>query len=82
MREEGERGIIHRLRGKRGNRRISEEVRANVMALHREKYWDFGPTLASEKLSKLHGIEVNDETLRLWLLGEGKWEWQNKKECR
>jgi hypothetical protein len=80
VREEGDRGIIHRLRGRRGNRRISEEVRARVMALHREKYWDFGPTLASEKLSELHGIEISHETLRLWLLGEGKQEWQRKRK--
>jgi len=80
VREEGDIGIIHRLRGRRGNRRISEEVRARVMALHREKYWDFGPTLASEKLSELHGIEISHETLRLWLLGEGKREWQRKRK--
>lgn len=80
VREEGDIGIIHRLRGRRGNRRISEEVRARVMVLHREKYWDFGPTLASEKLSELHGIEISHETLRLWLLGEGKREWQRKRK--
>ena len=80
VREEGERGIIHRLRGRRGNRRISEEVKARVMALHRKKYGDFGPTLASEKLSELHGIEVSDETLRVWLRGEGKFKWQRKRK--
>lgn len=80
VRKEGERGIIHRLRGRRGNRRIAEEVKARVMVLHHEKYWDFGPTFASEKLSELHGIEVSDETLRLWLLAEGKFEWQRKRK--
>lgn len=80
VREEGDRGIIHRLRGRRGNRRIAEEVKEKALSLHHEKYWDFGPTLASEKLSKLHGIEVSDETLRLWLLAEGKWEWQRKRK--
>ena len=32
-----------------------------ALILHRKKYGDFGPTFASEKLSKLHGIEVSDE---------------------
>jgi transposase len=70
VREEGERGIIHRLRGRRGNRRIAEEVKRRALILHRKKYGDFGPTLASEKLSKVHGIEVSDETLRGWLGAE------------
>ena len=80
VREEGEKGIIHRLRGRRGNRRIAEEVKRRALALHREKYADFGPTLASEKLSKLHGIEVSDETLRGWLRAEGRYEWQRKRK--
>ena len=80
VREEGEKGIIHRLRGKRGNRRRSKELKARVLALCRKKYWDFGPSLASEKLSKLHGIEVSRETLRVWLRAEGKCEWQRKRK--
>jgi hypothetical protein len=79
VREEGERGVVHRLRGKRGNRKIMEGMKAKIMALYRTHYGDFGPTLASEKLASLHGIEISDETLRGWLLTEGKWCWQRKK---
>lgn len=78
VREEGEKGIIHRLRGKPGNRKIAERTRARVIRLCREKYWDFGPTFASEKLQEREGLRVNRETLRLWLGGEGKWAWQRK----
>jgi transposase len=80
VREEGERGIVHRLRGRRGNRRIAEEVKRRALTLHREKYADFGPTLASDKLSELHGITVSDETLRLWLKAEGKFKWERKRK--
>ncbi len=67
VRKEGERGVIHRLRGTPGNRRIEEGVKAEVLRLHGEKYHDFGPTLASEKLWEVHDIQLSDETLRLWL---------------
>jgi len=80
VRKEGNKGIIHKLRGEPGNRRMAKEVRERVMELYSEKYWDFGPTLASEKLYERDGIEVSHETLRLWLLEESKWEWQRRRK--
>ena len=80
VRVEGEIGIVHRLRGKQGNRAISEEVKAEILGLCSKRYWDFGPTLASEKLDEEYNIEVNHDTLRCWLLAtdKGKWDWQRK----
>jgi hypothetical protein len=80
VRVEGEAGIVHRLRGEPGNRAISEEVRAEVLELCSKRYWDFGPTLASEKLNEEYNIEVYHDTLRRWLLAtdKEKWEWQRK----
>ena len=49
-REEGDRGLIHRARGQPTNRGQAAEVKEIVLALYREQYWDFGPTLAAEKL--------------------------------
>lgn len=43
------------------------------MALVRERYADFGPTLACEKLCEFHGIAVSLETLRQWMIGAGLW---------
>src|SRR5271157_3366981 len=50
VRKEAERGVIHLSRGKviNGNRRRAD--RHKVLELYRKNYWDFGPTLASEKL--------------------------------
>src|SRR3972149_585173 len=70
---EGDRGIIHRLRGKASVRKISEETRRRAMRLYREHYDDFGPTLAQERLRERHRIEVSVETVRRWLLEEGLW---------
>jgi hypothetical protein len=32
--------------------------RETVLAIVRERYSDFGPTLAAEKLSELHGLDL------------------------
>lgn len=73
IRSEGSRGIIHRSRGRPSNRRISRQIKERVIHLYRTQYKDFGPTLASEKLLERNGIRINDETLRMWLLGTGDW---------
>ncbi len=71
IRQEGDKGIIHRLRGKPSNRTKPDNIRSKILALFKNKYWDFGPTLASEKLFERDKIRINDETLRLWLIKEG-----------
>lgn len=78
VREEGDTGIIHQLRGEPGNRRIDAKAKNEVLELYSREYGDFGPTFASEKLREVDGISVSDETLRLWLLSDGKHEWQRK----
>ena len=74
VRIEGDKGIIHKSRGKASGRKLPMQVRATVIKLYREKYTGFGPTLASEKLAELEGIQLSDETLRLWLLESGDWK--------
>ena len=78
LEKEGDRGVIHRLRGQPSNRRIDSELRCQAVAVYREDYGDFGPTLASEKLSE-RGISVCDETLRTWLLEEGLWKGRRRR---
>ena len=45
--------------------------RETVLAIVRERYSDFGPTLAAEKLSELHGVDLGVETLRQWMIDAG-----------
>jgi len=78
VRQEGDKGIIHKSRGKPGNRKTDDKVKAEVIELYHKKYWDFGPTFASEKLEELDNITVNHETLRLWLIAGSKRNWQRK----
>ena len=71
-------GLPHALRGTVGNRRKDKALKENVVTLYREKYKDFGPTLASEKLEELDGLEVNRETLRRWLRDACLWAGRSK----
>jgi len=79
VKAEGDRGIIHKSRGRPSNRKIADQIRGEVIDLYRSKYKDFGPTLASEKLLEREGIRISDETLRRWLIETGDWKKSRKK---
>jgi transposase len=91
IREEGDRGIQHRSRGKGSNRSLPKELVKKVTRLYQERYQGFGPTLTAEKLYELEGIEISRETIRTWLLESGQWQkkrkarahrrWRERKSC-
>src|SRR5580692_8757122 len=72
-RTEGPGGLISKRRGRSSNRRKPEAVRTKALSVVRERYWDFGPTLAAEKLREVHQITLGRETLRLWMIEAGIW---------
>ena len=49
---EGDGGVVHRLRGRRSNRQAKPGVKKRAMQLYREKYGDYGVTLAAECLAR------------------------------
>lgn len=51
FRKDGAKSLVSRRRGMPGNNRLPMEVRDLVMAIVKDRYADFGPTLAAEKLS-------------------------------
>lgn len=73
VRESGPAGLISKRRGRPSNRRLPPAYRDLAMALVRERYADFGPTLAAEKLRELHGFGISRETLRHWMMEDGLW---------
>jgi len=90
---EGDRGVVHRLRGKASNRRLPESLRSRALKLVRAKYRDFGPTLASEYLAQAEALEVSKETLRGWMMAAGLRRgkrrlveevhvWRQRRSCR
>jgi hypothetical protein len=76
---EGDRGIVHRSRGRSSNRAYADKVKERAISLYREKYRGFGPTLAVEKLLERDGMELSDETLRAWLMESGDWRRRRKR---
>jgi len=78
VRIEGDKGVIHKSRGRPSNRRIANTIRDKIIRRYRCEYSDFGPTLASEKLLERDQLQVSDETLRLWLLESGDWKKRRK----
>jgi hypothetical protein len=73
FREAGPAGLISKRRGRPSNSRLPSEYRGLAMALVCERYADFGPTLAAEKLTELHGFGISRETLRHWVIEDGLW---------
>lgn len=80
VKEEGAKGLAHHNRGKPGNRKFSESFVATVMTVIKEKYHDFKPTFASEKLLENHKIKIGRETLRKLMMKEGLWKGKQRKE--
>ncbi len=72
-RTDGPSAIAHRARGRHPNNRYHDAQRQMVLDIVRENYFDFGPTLAAEKLAEDHSFKLAPETLRQWMLADGLW---------
>ena len=82
VRANGASGLISRMRGKPSNRRHSDAFREQVMALVREHYADFGPTLAAEYLAERHDLVISHETLRKLMIEAGLWKDRDARRPR
>jgi len=69
----GPSGLVSAKRGHVSNRELPIEIRMRAMTLVRERYADFGPTLACEKLCECHGFKLAKETVRRWMRDAGLW---------
>jgi transposase len=94
LKARGDKAVIHALRGKPSNRKLSEPVREKILAiLSQDQYRDFGPTAASEELASKHDIRIGREALRQLLMVAGCWrakkqkveklhQWRERRSCR
>lgn len=80
VRKIGEAAVIHKLKGRVSNNFSGVSFKANVLGLIKERYSDFGPSFASEKLSEIENINVRPETLRLWMTEADIWKPHKKKK--
>jgi transposase len=72
-RDTGARGLVSKRRGRTSARRIDDQERQRFIDLVRQRYADFGPTLAAEHLREHHGFAYSHETLRSWMIEAGLW---------
>ena len=78
----GPAGLVSRRRGRRPNNALDPLLRGEVMDWVRKRYADFGPTLACEKLTEVHGYRLSVETLRQWMMAEGLWKPKSRRRAR
>lgn len=92
-RRDGATALVSRRRGRPSNSKFSDALKAQVCAIVREHYSDFGPTLAAQYLAERHAISVSRETLRKWMVADGIWttraarrkhvqQRRQRRECR
>lgn len=74
VKEQGALGLIHRLRGKSSNHRMPILERARIVRIVKQRYPDFKPTFASEKLARVHHIRKHPTTIRQIMITEGLWK--------
>src|SRR5216684_2436865 len=89
--EHGDRAVMHGLRGRRSNRRLAAGLELKILSRVRQRYADFGPTLAAEHLAQ-EGLPVSRETLRKWMIKASLWRpraqrvktihvWRERRAC-
>jgi transposase len=72
-RDEGAAGLVSQRRGARSNHQLPQTVLDRALGLIRDRYADFGPTLACEKLRECHGLMLSKETVRHLMTDAGLW---------
>jgi hypothetical protein len=88
---EGNKGIIHRLRGKPSNHQLMPGIIDTSINLVKTRYPDFGPSFANEKLLELHGINISTSSLRSAMIEANIWrprkqaakhrQWRQRRPC-
>src|SRR5256712_4569153 len=71
--QDGAAGLVSRRRGRPSARRLPAATQERALALIRERYADFGPTFAHQKLTEEHALVLSVETLRGWMSAAGLW---------
>jgi transposase len=81
--EGGDEALVHGNTGKPSNNKTDEETVKKAVERYRERYSDFGPTLAQETLFERDGLIISVSTLRRALVAAGLWKRKkNRSEYR
>jgi transposase len=91
LRDRGDHSLVHGLRGRPSNHKLAVRLEQKILARLRQRYADFGPTLAAEHLAQ-EGFSVSRETLRKWMTKAALWRpraqrgkavhvWRERRAC-
>ncbi|GAC1406123.1 MAG: ISNCY family transposase [Burkholderiaceae bacterium] len=72
-RDEGPAGLVSRRCDRPSNHRMAADISALAVSVIRERYADFGPTFACEKLREDHALVLSKETVRKLMMDAGLW---------
>jgi len=91
IRVEGIKGLIHGNRGRTSPRKMSPEQEDRIVSIIGERYPDFTPLHACEKLWERHKIRLSREKVRQIMMAKGLWKrrrlrkaehvWRERKPC-
>ena len=73
-RQQGALALVHKNRGRRSNRAIPQPEQDRILSLIKDKYADFGPTLAWEKLQELHKVTLGLTSVRRFMITGRLWQ--------
>lgn len=79
VREQGTKALVHQLKGRASNNHFNEVIKTKALNLVKEKYSDFKPKFASEKLEEINNLIIHPQTLRRWMSKEGLWKIHRQK---
>lgn len=90
--KEGDVALVSKKRNRRSNNRGSDDSESYIVGILLQKYPDFGPTLALEKLQAEHQVQISLSGLRAMMIRNNIWEpkkmkppkihrLRNRREC-
>lgn len=74
----GAQGLIHGNRGKVSHNQIDKQEKDKIIRLLKERYFDFQPTFAAEKLLENYKIDHDPKTISRIMINEGLWHPKSK----
>lgn len=80
--EKGVDGLIHKSRGQVGTRKTCVSVENKIVEIIKEKYSDFGPLMAWEKIEEIHQIKIGRETVRQIMIRNNIWNSKKRRRSQ
>lgn len=82
FKKKGHKGLIHAARGRTGARKTKIEVEHMIIQIIKEKYHDFGPLMAWEKITGVHNVTIGRETIRAIMVRGNIWQSRKRRRSQ